>query len=71
MYTARRTRSGLGNVIGKTNLIDALPARLDFVPLEHHIAQKSIYEELIMFQPNARRFSGIDLQRKKTRNEGD
>jgi hypothetical protein len=48
-----------------------MPATLDFVPLEHHIAQKSIYEELITLQPNDRRFSGIDLQRKKTRNEGD
>ena len=39
-----------------------MPARLDFVPLEYHIAQKTIYEELIIFQPNDCRFSGTDLQ---------
>jgi hypothetical protein len=41
-----------------------MQARLDFVPLEYHIAQKIIYEELIIFRPNDYRFSGIDLQRK-------
>jgi hypothetical protein len=41
-----------------------MPARLDFVSLEHHIAQKIIYEELIIFQPDDRRFSGIDMHRK-------
>lgn len=35
------------------------PAMADFVPLEYHIVQKIIYEELIIFRPEGYRFSGI------------
>jgi hypothetical protein len=42
---------------------ELFPMPVDFVPLEYHIAQKIIYEELIIFQPNDHRFSGIDLRR--------
>ena len=34
----------------------------DFVSLEYLIAQKIVYEETIVFQPDGRTFSGIDLQ---------
>ena len=33
----------------------------DFVGLEYHIAQKIIYEELIIFQPPGHKSSGIEL----------
>jgi hypothetical protein len=39
-----------------------IPTAPDFVPLEYHIAQKIIYEELIIFRPKDDRFSGINLQ---------
>jgi hypothetical protein len=44
---------------------DLFPASrpVDFVSLEYLIAQKLIYEELIVFQPRGRKFSGIDIQR--------
>ena len=35
---------------------------LDFVQLEYHIAEKIIFEELIIWQPDEARFSGIDLE---------
>lgn len=34
----------------------------DFVGLEYHIAQKIIYEELIIFRKEKDRFSGIDMK---------
>jgi len=34
----------------------------DFVQLEYHIAQKIVYEELIIFRPEDYRFSGIDMK---------
>jgi hypothetical protein len=37
------------------------PSSPDYVGLEYHIAQKIIYEELIVFQPRDRQFSGIEL----------
>jgi hypothetical protein len=37
------------------------PAMTDFIPLEYHIAQKIIYEELIITRPKNYRFSGIEL----------
>lgn len=40
----------------------APPWERDFVGLEYHIAQKIIYEELIIFRPKEARFSGIDLK---------
>jgi hypothetical protein len=36
-----------------------IPAAPDFVPLEYHIVQKVIYEELIIFRPKNYKFSGI------------
>jgi hypothetical protein len=42
----------------------SIPAAIDFVSLEHHIAQKIIYEELIIFRPKEGRFSGINLKLK-------
>lgn len=39
----------------------APPWERDFVGLEYHIAQKIIYEELIIFRPKDARFSGISL----------
>ena len=36
----------------------------DFVRLEYHIAQKIIYEELIIFRESDDRFSGIDMKLK-------
>src|SRR5262249_12959833 len=36
----------------------------DFVSIEYHVAQKSIYEELIIFRPQNYRFSGITADRK-------
>jgi hypothetical protein len=44
---------------------DEFPPNLprDFVSLEYHIAQKIIYEELIIFRATNDRFSGIDMQR--------
>jgi hypothetical protein len=41
------------------------PSAPHFVPLEYHIAQKIIYEELIIFRPREDMFSGIDLQREQ------
>lgn len=38
-------------------------AARDFVPLEYHIIQKIIYEELIIFRPKDFKFSGIDMTR--------
>jgi hypothetical protein len=40
------------------------PSATNFVGLEYHIAQKIIYEELIIFRAKDDRFSGIDVQRK-------
>jgi hypothetical protein len=40
------------------------PLATNFVGLEYHIAQKIIYEELIIFRAKDDRFSGIDVQRK-------
>jgi hypothetical protein len=37
-------------------------AARDFVALEHHIAQKIIYEELLIFRPKDDRFSGIEMK---------
>lgn len=37
----------------------------DFVGLEHHIAQKIIYEELIVFRMADARFSGINMKLKE------
>jgi hypothetical protein len=37
-------------------------AARDFVALEYHIAQKIIYEELIIFRPKDFRFSGIEMK---------
>jgi hypothetical protein len=41
---------------------DAFPTSMpiNFVPLEYHISQKIIYEELIIFRPKDYRFSGIE-----------
>lgn len=39
------------------------PIPIDFVSLEYHIAQKIIYEELIIFRPKDYRFSGITMNR--------
>jgi hypothetical protein len=39
-----------------------VPGAIDFVSLERHIAQKIIYEELIIFRPKEARFSGINLE---------
>lgn len=36
-----------------------IPAIAKFVPLEYHIVQKILYEELIVFRPKNYRFSGI------------
>lgn len=44
-----------------------IPSAPDFVALEYHIAQKIIYEELIIFRPKDYRFSGIALQRSTQR----
>ena len=43
----------------------SIPSAPDFVPLEYHIAQKIIYEELIICRPKDYRFSGITKTRKK------
>lgn len=43
------------------------PSAPDFVGLEHHIAQKIIYEELIIFRANDDRFSGIDMKLRSQR----
>ncbi len=43
----------------------AIPAAADFVPLEYHVAQKIIYEELIIFRPKVYQFSGITKTLKK------
>ena len=43
------------------------PASPDFVSLEYHIAQKIIYEELIIFREVGSRFSGINLTKKSRR----
>jgi hypothetical protein len=40
------------------------PSAPDFVGLEYHIAQKIIYEELIIFRPRDDMFSGIDVKLK-------
>ena len=40
------------------------PSAPSFVGLEYHIAQKIIYEELIIFRAQDDRFSGIDLEQK-------
>ena len=40
------------------------PAATNFVSLEYHIAQKVIYEELIVTRPKDYRFSGITLDLK-------
>jgi hypothetical protein len=45
-------------------LFPKMPGKPQFVPLEYHIAQKIVYEELVIFRPNDSRFSGIELQRK-------
>ena len=47
------------------------PASPDFVSLEQHIAQKIIFEELIIFQPQEARFAGIDVQLKSQGMETD
>jgi hypothetical protein len=39
-----------------------IPGAIDFVSLEHFIAQKIIFEELIIFRPKEARFSGINLK---------
>lgn len=44
-----------------------VPAVADFVSAEYHIAQKIIYEELIIFRPKDYCFSGIDLKRNSQR----
>lgn len=38
-------------------------AARDFVSLEYHVAQKIIYEELIIFRPKDFKFSGIEMKR--------
>jgi hypothetical protein len=38
------------------------PSKADFVPLEYHIAQKIIYEELIISRPKNYKFSGISMK---------
>ena len=43
------------------------PPAPDFVGLEYHIAQKIIYEELIIFRAGESRFSGIDMNLKLQR----
>ena len=43
------------------------PSIPDFVELEYHIAQKIIYEELIVFRAPDDRFSGIDMKLKEQR----
>jgi hypothetical protein len=40
------------------------PSAPNFVGLEYHIAQKIIYEELIIFRARDDLFSGIDVERK-------
>jgi hypothetical protein len=40
------------------------PSAPSFAGLEYHIAQKIIYEELIIFRKQEDRFSGIDVQQK-------
>jgi hypothetical protein len=40
------------------------PSAPDFVGLEYHIAQKIIYEELIIFRARDDLFFGIDMERK-------
>jgi hypothetical protein len=40
------------------------PSAPSFVGLEYHIAQKIIYEELIIFRTKDDRFSGIDVDQK-------
>lgn len=47
------------------------PQAPDFVALEYHIAQKIIYEELIIFRAKDDRFSGIDITRKEQRTLAD
>jgi hypothetical protein len=42
-----------------------LPAMPDYVPLEYHVVQKIIYEELIIFRPKDYQFSGITKTLKK------
>jgi hypothetical protein len=42
-----------------------IPAAADFVPLEYHIVQKIIYEELIIFRPKDYKFSGITKKLKR------
>jgi hypothetical protein len=44
-----------------------VPSNPDFVSLEYHIAQKIIYEELIIFRPKGQAFSGIHLDRDSQR----
>lgn len=40
----------------------SVQAARDFVALEYHIAQKIVYEELIIFRPEDFRFSGIEMK---------
>jgi hypothetical protein len=49
-------------IIFMRNEFPPIPPRPDFVSLEHHIAQKIIYEELIIFRQKGDRFSGINLK---------
>lgn len=41
-----------------------VPAIAEFVPMEYHIVQKILYEELIIFRQKSRQFSGINKQLK-------
>src|SRR5262245_60754635 len=47
------------------------PPAPDFVGLEYHIAQKIIYEELIIFRASNDRFSGIEMKFKLQQLIGD
>jgi hypothetical protein len=44
-----------------------VPEAADLVSLEHHIVQKIIYEELIIFRPKDYKFSGITTTYKRQR----
>lgn len=43
----------------------------DFVGLEYHVAQKIIYEELIVFRSKDDRFSGIEMKRSSQKTVSD
>lgn len=48
-------------ILVRSKFPSAAAAR-NFVALEYHIAQKIIYEELIVFREEGNRFSGIDVE---------